>query len=128
MGSIQGRSGDDFDRVQKKVAKSLNHTHELFWETMAQRNKIACICALFKAYTREWAWKAIGDGLQRPCYLSREDYDRKIRGRTQRTDIGKYLFVNRTIKLWYQLPAEVLATFPWKPHIFRKRVRKVFIS
>jgi len=27
-----------------------------------------------------------------------------------------------------QLPAEVLATFPCKSHIFRKRVRKVVIS
>jgi hypothetical protein len=27
-------------------------------------------------------------------------------------DIGKYSFVNRTIKNWNQLPAEVLGTFP----------------
>jgi hypothetical protein len=31
------------------------------------------------------------------CYLSREDHNRKIRTRKQRTDIGKYFFVNRTI-------------------------------
>jgi hypothetical protein len=33
-----------------------------------------------------------------------------------------------TIKLWNQLPVEVLANFPYKPKGFRKRVRKVFIS
>jgi hypothetical protein len=42
--------------------------------------------------------------------------------------IGKYSFVNRTIKLWNNLPAEELGTFPCKPHIFRKRVRKLNIS
>jgi hypothetical protein len=65
--------------------------------------------------------------VKRPCYLSREDHDRKIRGRTQ-TDVGKYCFVKRTIKLCKQLPAEVLATFLCKAHSLRKRVRKVFIS
>jgi hypothetical protein len=40
--------------------------------------------------------------------MSRVDHVQKIRGRKQRTDIGKYSFVNRTIKNWNQLPAEVL--------------------
>jgi hypothetical protein len=55
------------------------------------------------------------------------DYDhvRKIRSRRQRTDIGKYSFVNRTIRLWNRLPAEILETVPSKPNAFRKRVRKV---
>jgi hypothetical protein len=75
------------------------------------------------------AWKAIGERLQGPCYLSRDDHDRKIRrSRKQRTDIGKYSFVNRTVKLWNNQPAEALVTFPCKPHIFRKRVRKLNIS
>jgi hypothetical protein len=40
-------------------------------------------------------------------------------------DIRKYSFVNRTIQLWNQLPAEILGTVPCKPSAFRKRVRKV---
>jgi hypothetical protein len=39
-------------------------------------------------------------------YLSRVDHDRKIRSRKQKVDIGKYSFVNRTILLWNQLPAD----------------------
>jgi hypothetical protein len=46
--------------------------------------------------------------------------------RKQRTDIGKYSFVNRAIKNWNQLPAEALGTFPRIPKIFRKR--KAIIS
>jgi hypothetical protein len=38
-------------------------------------------------------------------------------------DIGKYSFINRTIKNWNQLPAEGLGTFPFKHKIFRKTIR-----
>jgi hypothetical protein len=65
--------------------------------------------------------------LQGPCYLCRDDHDRKIRAKKQRTDIGKYYFVNRAIQLWNQLPAERLAIFGCKSYIFRKRFRKVII-
>jgi hypothetical protein len=82
------------------------------------------ICALFKAYTGRRAWKAIGGRLFGPCYLSREDHNRKIRSRKQRTDIGKYSFVNRTTINWNQLPADLLASFSCKLNTFRKKVKK----
>jgi hypothetical protein len=88
----------------------------------------ACLCyfsALFRAYTGKRAWKAVGDRLQTPCYLSKGDHDKKIRNRKQRTDIGKYSFVNRTIQFWNQLPEDALGTLSCKPSSFRKRVRKV---
>jgi hypothetical protein len=86
------------------------------------------MCALFKAYSGERAWKAVGDRLQRPHYLSRVDHDRKVRSRRQKTDIGKYSFVNRTIQDWNQLPAEVLGTLPCKPNTLKKRARKAIIG
>jgi hypothetical protein len=76
-------------------------------------------------YTGERAWKATGDRLENPCYLSRVDHNRKIRSRKQKTDIGKYSFVNRTIQLWNQPPEDVLGTLSCKTSNFRKRVRKV---
>jgi hypothetical protein len=91
------------DRVQGKAAKLAHHRNDSKWKTLAQCRKIAHTYALFKAYTGERVWKAVGDRLQKPCYLSRVDHDRKIRSRKQRTDIGKYFFVNRTIQLWNQL-------------------------
>ena len=42
-------------------------------------------------------------------------------------DIGKYFFVNRTIKLWNQLPAEARAAFSCKSLIFRMRIRELDI-
>jgi len=111
--------------VQKKAAKFAYHTNESNWDTLSQRRMISRICALFKEYSGERTWKAIGDRLQRPNYLSRVDHERKIRNRKQRTDIGKYSFVNRTIRLWNRLPAEILGTLPCKLNVFRKRVRRV---
>jgi len=97
-----------FDRVQNKAAKFAHHTKSSNWETLTSRRRLSRICALFKAYSGEGAWKAIGDKLQRPHYLRRVDHERKIRSRRQRMDIGKYSFVNRTIQDWNQLPAKVL--------------------
>jgi hypothetical protein len=94
-------------------------------ETLSQRRKISCICALFNTYSGERAWKAIGDRLQRPNYLSRINHERKIKNKSQRTNIGKYSFVNRIIRLWNRLTAEILETLHCKPNAFRKRVRRV---
>ena len=113
------------DRVQKKAAKFAHHTRSSNWETLASRRKLSRIYALFKAYSRERAWKPIGDRLQRPHYLSRLDHEKKIRSRRQRTDIGKYCFVNRTIQHWNQFPAEVLGILLYKTITFKKRARIV---
>jgi hypothetical protein len=77
-----------------------------------------------KAYTGIRAWEAIGDRILRLCYLSREDHNCKIRTRKQRTDIGKYSFLNRTIIDWNQLPADLLAPFPCNLSTIRKRAKK----
>jgi len=46
----------------------------------------------------------------------------------QRTDIGKYSFVNRSITDWNQLPEGAIGTSHSKMYIFRARVRKVKTS
>jgi len=74
------------------------------------------------------AWEAVRDRLRRPYYSSGVEHVQKIRDRKQRTDIGKYSFVNGTIKNWNQLPAEALGTFHSKPKIFSKRVGKAIIN
>jgi hypothetical protein len=82
------------------------------------------------AYCGERAWKDIGDSLKWPHYLSKVDHVRKIRTRRQRTDRGKYSYVNRTIGGgdWTQLPAEVLEILPCKPTTFRKRLKEAIIE
>jgi hypothetical protein len=104
------------------LMKIVNDTN---WETLTERRKLARLYALFKACTGEQAWKAVGDRLKTPCYLSRGVHGKKIRSRKQRTDIGKYSSVNRTIQLWNQLPEDALGTLSCKPSSFRKRFRGV---
>jgi hypothetical protein len=116
------------DRVQNKAAKFVHHSGGSDWESLAHCRKIACMCALYKAYTSERAWKAIRDRLQAPSYLSRVDRYWEIRARKQRTDIRKYSFVNRTITDRNKLPEEAMRTFQGKTHIFKTWVRKVYTS
>jgi len=66
---------------------------------LAVSRSLSTLNRAFKAHTGEWVCKSIGERLREPCYLSRDDHDRKIRARKQRGDIGKYSFVNMTIKL-----------------------------
>ena len=108
------------NRVQKRAAKFANNIIESGWETLAQRRLIARICALFKTFAGRLAWKAVRNRLLKPYYLSRDDHNRKISTRKQRTDVGKYSFINRTIKSWNQLPATLLASFHCKLKTFRK--------
>ena len=53
------------------------------WESLSQRRLIARIFALFKAYTWVRAWKATGDRNLNPCYMRRDDHNRKIWNRKQ---------------------------------------------
>ena len=124
LGSVQGWTNNALGRVEKNAAKFAYHTNSSNWETLASCRKLSRICALFKVYSGEWAWTAIGDRLQRQRYLSRVDHECKIRSRRQRTDVGKYSFVNRTIQDWNQLPAEVLGTLPCKSHTLKKEGKK----
>jgi hypothetical protein len=86
------------------------------------------MCALYKAYTGGRAWKAIGDRLQAPSYLSRVDHHWKIRARKQRTDIGKFSVVNKSITDWNLLPEGTIGTSHGKRPIFKTRARKVKTS
>jgi 5-methylthioribose kinase len=83
------------------------------------------MCALYKAYTGERAWKAIGDMLQAPSYLSRVYHYWKIIAIKQRRDIGKYSFVNRSVTDCNQLPEWAIGTSYGKTRIFKTSVKKL---
>ena len=125
LDSIQGLSDKYFRRCKKNLPNFAHHSGGSAWESLAQRRKIARRCALYKTYTGERAWKAIGDRLQAPSYLSRVNHYWKIRVRKQRPDIGKYSFANRSITDWNKLPEGEIDTSHGKKHIFKTRVRKV---
>jgi hypothetical protein len=84
------------------------------------------MCALYKAYKGERAWKDTGDRLQAPYYRSRVGHCWKIKSGKIRTDVGKFFFISRTISDWNRLPEGRIGTSLVKTCIFRKRVRKVY--
>ena len=51
------------DCIQNKAAKFAHHSGGSDWEILAQRGKIARMCALYKAYISDRVWKTIGDRL-----------------------------------------------------------------
>ena len=110
-------------RITTKSAYELRHFCLPVSISSAPTGRIFVKCDIGD-FHEERAWKGIGDKLQRPHYLSRVDYERKIRSRRQRTDIGKYVFANRTIQDWNQLPAEMLGTLPCKLKTWKMGVRK----
>jgi len=70
-------------------------------------------------------WNAIGDRLQASSYLSRVDHYWEIGATKQRTDVGKYSFVNRSTADWNRLPEGTIGTSRGKMYIFKKRAKKV---
>jgi hypothetical protein len=66
------------DHVQKKAAKSANHTNNSGWETLAQCKKVVHICTLFKINTGEWAWKSMEDRLEGPYDPSMNDHEQYL--------------------------------------------------
>ena len=97
-------------------------------EILASRRKVARLGALYKACCGERAWKDVGGSLERPHYLNRTDHSRKIGCRRQKTDIGKYSVVNRTVDDWNRLPAEVLQQLPCNSSVFKNKLKEGDVS
>jgi len=65
------------------------------------------------------------DSLQALNYLSTVNHKWKIRSRIQRTGIGKYSWVNRSIADWNQLPRGAIRLAHGNAYIFKTRVREI---
>jgi hypothetical protein len=72
------------DWVQNTAATFAHHRSDSSGKPW-QLRKIAHICAVFKVYMGEWAWRAVGDRVRRPFYLNRVDHNRKMKSREQKT-------------------------------------------
>jgi len=69
------------NQLQKRVAKFPININEFGWETLAQFRLIARICTLVKAHIGRWAWNTTRNRLLKPCYLSTDNPNRKIKTR-----------------------------------------------
>lgn len=111
---------NSLERLQRRAAKFVkgkrDHGEELVielgWEKLETRRKQARLCSLYRAYIGQKAWGDITARLEKPTYYGRNDHEYKIKTIRQRTDVGKFSFLNRTINDWNKLPAGVFMTCP----------------
>ena len=109
------------DRVQKKSDKFAHHKNSPNWETLASRRKLSRICAslqsaLWGARVEAYWWQITAATLSEHGRSWKE----KIRNRRQRTDIGKYSFINRSIQHWNRLQADMLGILHCITIIFKR--------
>ena len=65
---------------------------------MKSRRKLTRLGGIFKARNDEEGWGELRARLHAPNYVGRGDHHLKIKERDQKTDIGKYSFINRGIR------------------------------
>ncbi|KAJ4438086.1 hypothetical protein ANN_14025 [Periplaneta americana] len=111
------------EKIQKRALKCCRKNLPLKWDTLTDRRTRIRLCALFKTYRGEPAWREIKNRLQPPNYFSRNDHSYKLRERRQRTDTGKFSFLNRTIRDWNALPADLLKALPTTKNVFKNRLK-----
>jgi len=79
-------------------------------------------------YTGERAWRAIGDRLQAPRYLSMVQHYWKNQGQKTKNNIRKYSFVNRSFTDRNKVLVRAVGISHGKTYIYKTRVRKVKIN
>lgn len=116
----------NLDRIQRKANKFTYRSNatKKSWEPLETRRTKARLCALYKSYVGQPAWKEIQIRLEKPNYFGRSDHTHKIRARKQNSDLGKFSFCNRTIRDWNSLPAAVFKAFPLSVRSFRNKLEK----
>ncbi|KAJ4426821.1 hypothetical protein ANN_26620 [Periplaneta americana] len=101
------------EKIKKRALKCCRKNSPFKWDTLTDRRTRIRLCALFKTYRGEHAWRETKKNrLQPPNYSSRNDHSYKLRERRQRTDTGKFSFLNRTIRDWNALPVDLLKALP----------------
>lgn len=124
---------NDLEMVQRKAARFVlsdfnprssvsRMIEKLGWESLEARRKRSRLCAMFNTYTNQPAWRELNKRLEKPTYISRVDHPFKVKGRPQRTNYGKYSFINRGVDNWNALPAAVLEPFPKHIGVFKRRM------
>ena len=112
------------EKIQKRALKRCNNS-TVKWDTLTDRRTRILLCAMFKTYRGEPAWREIKNRMQPPNYSSRNDHPHKLRERRQRTDTGKFSFLNRTIRDWNALPADLLKALPITKNVLKNRLKNL---
>ena len=100
--------------------------NKLGWQSLETRRKINRLGGIFKVMNRDLGWDELRNRVNTPNYIGRYDHYLKIKIRAQRTDIGKFSFMNRGISEWNKLDESLLKPLPKSAKFFRKKLNKYF--
>jgi hypothetical protein len=76
---------------------------------------------MYKIVTGEIAWEHIGKEISKQNFVGKNNHQFKIKFPSQRTNLKKFSYLNRTIFDWSGLPAKLLEPFPRNINIFKNR-------
>jgi hypothetical protein len=127
------------EKVQRKAARYVMGKHkktesvskllaELGWSSLERRRKINRLCALFRTLKGENAWGDLRKKVENPNYIGRNDHQFKVKCRSQKNNVKKFSFLNRTILDWNSLPAELFEPFPKSVNVFKRRCKKYILD
>ena len=116
--------------VQRKAARYVMGKHQrdesvskilckLEWEPLKSRRKLTRLVRIFKARNDEVGWGNCAPDFMLQIMLG--DHHLKIKEQDQKTDIGKYSFINRGIRELNALPGELHMPMPRNVKIIQNK-------
>ena len=134
----QGQKAD-LEMIQRRAARRvLNKYHRyepegvydsatdmvkgLGWTSLEERRELDRLCGMYKIVNHHKGWEEMSGRILRNERLGRGDHTKKLCVDQVRTDVGKYSFLNRTVKDWNSLDENVVLAKGSKQ--FRKGAEK----
>ena len=117
----------DLEAIQKRAARRvLNKYHRyepegiyesatemvrsLGWPPLEERRELDRLCGMHKIVNQTRGWEELSEKIQLNTRVGRGDHVKKLTINQVNTDVGKYSFLNRTVKSWNALEEEVALT------------------
>jgi Reverse transcriptase (RNA-dependent DNA polymerase)/Endonuclease-reverse transcriptase len=97
--------------------------NDMGWKELSVRRKTDRLCAMYSVQHGSRGWAELNSLTQKATYLGRNDHDLKLRVVGSNLDVGKYSFLNRTVRDWNGLPSDIVMVESRK--LFRKEVEKL---
>ena len=82
----------------------------LGWLPLKERRKLDRLCGMHKIVNQTRGWEELSEKIQLNTRVGRGDHVKKLTINQVNTDVGKYSFLNRTVKSWNALEEEVALT------------------
>ena len=111
MGKVK-KWRNEIDKIGKvvKIHDSVTGMiQNLGWESLEVRRKRDRLCNMYRVVSGSSGWGEIRHKIEGGSYKGRNDHAKKLQRKHGRTDVGRWSFLNRTIREWNELSEEVVS-------------------